>query len=67
MKVKINKLKCLGCGSCVALLPEVFEIDNENLAQVSKLYANISITDPDLISRLKIAQESCPNGAIILE
>jgi len=26
MKIKIDKQKCLGCGVCINLCPEVFEL-----------------------------------------
>jgi len=30
MKVKIDKGKCIGCGSCEAVCPDFFEMDDEN-------------------------------------
>ena len=33
--VSINKEKCIGCGSCVAVAPELFEMD-EGKAHVKK-------------------------------
>jgi len=67
MKVKIDKSKCLGCGSCVSLMPEMFEVSDDGLAQIKKDYIGKEITDNSLIERLRMAAESCPNGAIILE
>ncbi len=32
MKVKINQEECIGCGSCMAVCGEVFEINNKNKA-----------------------------------
>ncbi len=26
--VKVNKEKCIGCGQCIAICPEVFELKN---------------------------------------
>ena len=67
MRVRIDKSKCYGCGSCVAIMPEMFEIGYDGLAIVKSEYENIDIVDPALIERLKLSKESCPNGAVILE
>lgn len=32
MKVKVNKERCIACGGCVSILPEVFEFDDDGLA-----------------------------------
>lgn len=32
MKIKIDKEKCIGCGSCVAICPDFFELDENNKA-----------------------------------
>ena len=29
MKVKVDKDKCIGCGSCEAVCPDFFEMDDE--------------------------------------
>ena len=32
--VKVDKEKCLGCGICVSLCPEMFEMDKDNKSQI---------------------------------
>jgi len=32
MKIKIDKEKCIGCGSCEAVCPDFFKMDDENMA-----------------------------------
>ena len=36
MEIKINKQKCIGCGTCCALCGEFFEMDNDNKSNVKK-------------------------------
>lgn len=51
--VKIDKNKCIGCGSCVAVCPEGFEIV-EGKAKVKSAKAKC----------IDKAIEACPVGAI---
>ena len=53
--VKINKDKCIGCGACTAIAPEIFDFDDDGLAKVIKDEVNEDV---------KMAAESCPTEAI---
>ena len=53
--IKVNKEKCIGCGLCQSLCPEVFEIDDESKAKV------INQTKTPCV---KEAIDSCPMEAI---
>jgi len=58
MKVpEVDKEKCTGCGTCVALCPEVFELGEDGIARVKNLdsYEDYPVQD---------AIDSCPNQAI---
>ena len=57
--VKINKKKCIGCGACVSTCPQVFEMDEEDLAVV------ISQDGNDDETKL-LAAQSCPTMAVIV-
>jgi len=57
MEIKINKDKCLGCGTCMALMPEVFEIDAEGKSTVK---ASEGLDQEQILMTAK----SCPTGAI---
>lgn len=55
--VKVNKKKCIGCGSCSSICPDVFEMGDDGKAQVKK--------DAKKNSKcVKDALESCPVDAI---
>lgn len=34
MKIKIDEEKCIGCGSCVAVCADCFEMDDNNKARL---------------------------------
>ena len=59
MKLKINKDKCIGCGACQALVPDVFEINDEGVAEVI-----VEVVPENLEEEVKDASESCPVNAI---
>ena len=59
MKVKVNKDVCIGCGACQAIVPEVFEIEDDGLA----IAKDIEISD-DIKEDVIDAIEGCPTGAI---
>ena len=57
MKIKIDREKCLKCGTCVALYPQYFRFDNEG---------NVEAVDAENVPEgiLKEAINACPVGAI---
>lgn len=59
-RVKIDRNLCIGAASCVALAMKTFELDGENKATVIDEGA-------DKAEMIKLAAESCPTKAIILE
>jgi ferredoxin len=61
-KVEIDTSKCLGCGSCSILAPEIFGIDKEKNVSIVKEGSDLS--DLDVI--LKCAR-SCPMSAITVK
>lgn len=67
IKVKVNKETCISCGSCYASHPDLFAMDDDGSAKVVDQYAEVEISDPDLIAQAKSAQEMCPNMAIEIE
>ncbi len=62
VKVSISD-KCIGCGACVALAPDIFEMDASTMkSKVKKQPAG-----PDEVDTAKQAAEACPVEAIKVE
>lgn len=73
MRIRVDRELCIGAASCIALLPEVFELDEEGKAVMKTLlgdktsewvdYKNI----PAEAQMILEATRSCPTNAIIIE
>ena len=59
MKVKVNKERCISCGACQAICPDVFYFDDEGIAE-----ANNEEIKTDIIDDVIDALEGCPTDAI---
>ncbi len=59
MKIKIDKSKCIGCGTCVALAPKTFKLGED---------AKAVVIEPPGDGEVKIKEvvDSCPVDAIEL-
>lgn len=57
--VKVDQDKCIGCGACTVICPEVFELRDDGKSHVK---------DPKGAGedKIKEAADSCPVGAISL-
>ena len=53
---------CIGCGVCATLCPDVFEMDDENIA-----VAKQEDIPADLESDVQGAADSCPVNAIEID
>ena len=58
-KIYIDRDLCIGAASCMAVAPDVFELDKDNKAVVK----NKDAADDET---LLLAAQSCPTKAIIL-
>ena len=66
MKVSIDPSKCIACGSCVAICPEVFELKEDGTVDVKSEFKGKDVP-VELEEKVKEAHESCPSIAIVLE
>jgi len=64
MKVRIDKELCTGCGTCVEICPEVFELQDD--LALNKLGGNKDIPE-ELQHACENAADSCPVAAITIE
>lgn len=59
--VKVIYDKCIGCGKCYALCPEVFTLDDEGIAIVRTAF---DICDNEIDEKIEQAKRVCPTNAI---
>lgn len=73
MKVIHQRKKCIGCGSCVAICPQVFEMSHDNKASIKvkamifnpeKEEETLEIED---LGCVKGAADVCPVQCIIIK
>jgi len=62
MKANVDRDACIGCGLCAEICPEVFEMDDEQIATVIASPVPVDAEDD-----AKEAEDQCPTDAIRLE
>ncbi len=62
MKAKVIENICIGCGACQALVPDMFEINDNGVAHATK-----TIIPEDLQELAEEAKDNCPTNAIDIE
>jgi len=60
MKVILDKVKCIGCGSCVALCPKFFEMSEEGKAHLK----NSELDNKTNKETLEISKPECVEEAL---
>ena len=58
-KITVNKDLCIGCGACQAIVPDVFEIEDDGLACVK-----VDEVKEEEKEEVIDALENCPTSAI---
>ena len=59
MKAFVDPEKCIGCGLCASIAPEIFEMNDDDLAEAIQ----DDLTDSQ-IPEAKDCVEQCPTEAI---
>ncbi len=62
MKPRVDEDLCIDCGLCEDLCPEVFHLEDDNLAHVIN-----AAPGPDLYGCVREALDACPVEAISIE
>jgi ferredoxin len=62
MKAIVDAEACIGCGLCPGICPDVFEMDDKNIAIVK-----LTPVPAGLADKVKEAVDSCPVTAITIE
>lgn len=60
VKVTVDAATCIGSGNCVRLARGAFVLGPDRVARVADL-------DAVDIERLRLAERSCPTGAIVID
>lgn len=66
-KVKVNQDICIGCGACMSIAPDVFEMNEEGLAVSKKGHNVLEKLEKEEQEDVMDALEGCPTGAIFKE
>lgn len=66
MKVSIDQTKCVQCGSCVSICPEVFEMKEDGMVDVKPEYKGKDVP-VELEAKVTEARDMCPSTAIVIE
>ena len=59
MKIKIDKSKCIGCGTCSALCEEFFELGEEGKASLK----GKGVKKEGDIEEMEVSEEKCARKA----
>ena len=67
IKLKINRDACIGCGACTAVMPDLFEIDDEGKASIKGGTVKGKFSEKIISSKasdLDEAVSACPVEAV---
>lgn len=67
-KIQLEREKCIGCGSCVALCPKYFELaDDVKSHIVGAIKADVESLEVEKLECAVAASEACPVQIIHIE
>ncbi|MDF2820440.1 MAG: ferredoxin [Clostridiales bacterium] len=62
MKASVDPDLCIGCGLCPSVCPEVFQMNDDDLAE-----AYVDEVPDELFKEAEDARDGCPTSAISLD
>ncbi len=62
MKTQVNPDTCIGCGLCVDVCSEVYEMNDDGVA-----VAKVALIPDNAVAQCREAADSCPVDAIAIE
>lgn len=67
-KIKLEREKCIGCGSCQALCPKYFELQDDGKSHIKDAQKqDVDELETDKIDCAQAAAEACPVQCIYIE
>jgi len=69
-KIKLEREKCIGCGSCSALCPKYFELKEDGKSSIVGAQRDAAGSDKLEITKIECAEaaaEACPVQCIHIE
>lgn len=68
-KIKLEREKCIGCGSCAALCSKYFEMADDGKSHIKNSIEkdNIDELETDEIDCAQAAADACPSQCIYIE
>lgn len=65
MKILYDKKKCIKCGLCASIRPDIFVLSEDGIEVIKKVVERTGEkADEKLIKDLKAIEADCPVGAI---
>ena len=62
MKIVVDHDECEANAICTGILPQVFEVDDDDRLQIHDEYPS-----PDILDKVRQAVDSCPKRALALK
>lgn len=67
-KIQLEREKCIGCGSCQALCPKYFELQDDGKSHIKDaVKQDVEELETDKLECAESAAEACPAQCIHIE
>lgn len=65
-KVKVDPVKCIGCGLCVSIAEKVFKMNEQGKSETIEGYEVRQLADGGVEGKVQEAIDACPVAAILI-